>query len=251
MRSYIRRTLAQTLTICALSMGALTTLEIAKPSGLAFALTQQEVASRLSIVPTFVIGVGENFVTYPVTQNGDEASTSEVLPVFMTRQDAEAYIERSRTREDLPALPAEATVLGSRLDYLYTLETSSRGDGDRPINLAYIPQPSEVQQAVAINSEFSQGVPLFYPQLEDGTIVAVAQSDGEEIFPLFFSKADLEGVLAELNERDADARSVLQIGVVPLEFMLRQMATSEDDAFSQFRLFPASEVINSFQQPTP
>ena len=252
MTSFIRRALvpalARTVAVCALSVGFASALETVKPSSPAIALTQQEVASRLSIVPAFVIGIGENFVTYPVASADGETPEREVMPVFWNQQDAEDYIARTRTQDNLPDLPPEATVLGSRLDYLYTLEAASQAEGDRALELAFVPEPEEVEEAKALNAEFNQGVPLFYPQLENGSIIAVSQSEGEDIFPLFFSRADVESLLVELNQQNSEARSVVEVGVVPLEFVLQQMVVSEDEALEQFRLFPASDVIDDLQQ---
>lgn len=255
MTSFIRRvlvpSLARTATICALSVGFVSTLEIGILANPAIALTQQQIASRLSIVPAFVVGVGENFVTYPVTEAGSDEAELEVMPVFWNRQAAEDYIARTRTQENLPTLPPEAIVIGSRLDYLYTLETNSQTEGERRLELAFIPEPEEVEEAKVLNAEFDRGVPLFYPQLENGSIIAVSQSEGEDIFPLFFSRADVENLLSELNERSEEARGVVEVGVVPLEFVLRQMLDSEEEALEQFRLFPASDVISDIQQNSP
>ncbi len=252
MTSFIRRALvpalARTVAVCTLSVGFASALEAVIPGSPAIALTQEEVASRLSIVPAFVIGIGENFVTYPVASADGEVPEREVMPVFWNQQDAEDYIARTRTQENLPDLPPEATVLGSRLDYLYTLEVTSQTEGDRPLELAFVPEPEEVEEAKALNAEFTQGVPLFYPQLENGSIIAVSQGGGEDIFPLFFSRADVESLLVELNEQSSEARDVVEVGVVPLEFVLRQMVAGEDEALGQFQLFPASDVISDLQQ---
>ena len=256
MRSFVRRTLARklthTLAVCALSAGLATGLEtiITAPSP-AFALTQQEVASRLSTVPVFVISVGENLVSYPATQTEGEAPAGDVMFVFLNRQDAENYVALTRSREDLQALPPDARVIVRSLEYLYNLEKTSQAEGDRKLNLVYIPETDEAEQAVALNSDFRRGVPLFFPQFEDGSIVSITQNDGEKIFPMFFSRADLDTLLNDLNSRNAEARGALSIGVVPLEIVLNQMLVSEDDTFEQVRLLPDSNVINELQQNAP
>lgn len=247
MKSFIRRTLAQTLTVCALSWGAIAAIESVSTRP-AFALSEQEIATRLATVPGFVIGVGENLVSYPVGQAEGETAENHIVPVFMTRQEAEKYITESRTREDLPALPPEAVVVSRSLQYLYTLEQTSQTEGDRKLNLFYVPEPEEVQQATSLNAEFSQGVPLFYPQFEDGSIVSINQNNGESIFPMFFSREDLDSLLTDLNSRSSEARGVIQVGVVPLEFLINQMRTTEDDTFDQVRLLPASDVVNDIQR---
>ena len=253
MKFFIRRTLApvlaRTLAVCALSVGAATAIGAIAPTSPAFALTQQEVASRLATVPAFVISVGENLVSYPAAQpEGEGEGNSDVMFVFLNRQDAEDYIATTRSREDLQALPPEATVMVRSLEYLYTLEKTSQTEGDRRLNLVYVPETDEAQQAAALNADFNRGVPLFFPQFEDGSIVSISQDNGEKIFPMFFSKADLEGLLADLNERNAEARDALSVGVVPLEIVLSQMLNSEDDTFEQVRLLPDSVVINELQQ---
>ncbi|MEM6451148.1 MAG: Tic22 family protein [Cyanobacteria bacterium P01_D01_bin.105] len=252
MKFFIRRPLAplmvQTLAVCALSLGIATAIETIAPTGPAFALTQQEVASRLATVPAFVISVGDNLVSYPAAQAEGEDGNNDVMFVFLSRQDAEDYIATTRSREDLQSLPPEATVMVRSLEYLYTLEKTSQTEGDRKLNLVYVPETDEAQQAAALNADFNRGVPLFFPQFEDGSIVSISQDNGDKIFPMFFSKADLESLLADLNERNAEARSALSVGVVPLEIVLSQMLSSEDDTFEQVRLLPDSVIINELQQ---
>jgi len=249
--SVLGSALGQTLTIFALSAGFAAALETAVPIAPAFALTQQEVSDRLSTVPAFVVGVGEDLILYQSEQETGETPSNDKIYVFWSRQAAEAHIAAIREQGNTQNLPAEAGVVVRRLSYLYALEESSRAEGDRPVNLIFIPEREKAQDAIALNSEFDRGVPLFYPQLENGAPISINQNDGEAIFPMFFSKDDLETLLDDLNARDAEAREVLSVGVVSLETVLTQMITSEDDLLDQVRLLPDSVVINELQQSRP
>ena len=68
---------------------------------------------------------------------------------------------------------------------------------------------------------------------------------------MFFSHDDLEALLADLGESNPEARAAISVGVLPLEAMLVEMETSEDEALNQIRLLPDSETINSIQQSAP
>ena len=244
----VRTALAQTLAVCVLSAGFTAALETVHFTAPAFALTQQEVSDRLATVPAFVVGVGEDLILYQGQSADGEAAGNDKVYVFWSRQAAEEHIAAIRSQGNAQNLPAEAGVVVRRLSYLYALEESSQTEGDRPLDLVFIPELEKAQDAIALNSDFNRGVPLFYPQLENGAPISINQNDGEAIFPMFFSKDDLETLLSDLNERDSEAREVLSVGVVSLETVLTQMVNSEDDLLNQVRLLPDSVVINELQQ---
>ncbi|MGC1309568.1 MAG: Tic22 family protein [Phormidesmis sp.] len=254
MNSFIRRTLrqtaAKTVAIAAIGAGFISSGLVAQP---AQALTQDQIADRLSGVPVFVIGIGNELVSYPASPEA-EGGNSEVLFVFMSEQDAESYIALTRTNEEISDLPPEAEVGVQSLEYLYKLENASQAEqaeSRRPLRLVYVPEDDEASQAAALNTGYQRGVPLFYPQFEDGSLVPVEQNDGGAIFPMFFSRADLESLLSDLGERNAEARAAVSVGVVPLEAMLIEMKNSDDELLNQVRLLPDSDTINEIQQNLP
>lgn len=235
MKSFIRR---------ALALGALGTsllsATLAAP-GAAWALTQEQVAEKLSNVPVFVLGNESGLILISsVAEEGESAEPSPSLYVFMTEQDAETFL--SRANEANPEFAPDARVGLTNLEKLYQ-ETQA----DDSLQVIYVPEQDEATQAAALETNYQGGVPLFFARFEDGSLAPVQQDNGETIFPMFFSRADLDSLLNDLAERNPEARAAISVGVLPLEAMLVEMQTSEDDSLNQIRLLPDSETINSIQ----
>ncbi|MGB5916770.1 MAG: Tic22 family protein [Phormidesmis sp.] len=238
MKSFIRRTLALSAIGTSL-LGA----TLMAPSA-AWALTQAQVAEKLSSVPVFVLGNENGLILISSAQSdqpeGPPAGPS--LYVFMSEQDAETFL--SRTNQANPEFAPDAQVGITSLEKLYQ-ETQTE---DLPI--VYVPEQDEATEAAALGTGYQGGVPLFFARFEDGSLAPMQQNNGETIFPMFFSRADLEVLLSELGERDPEARAAISVGVLPLEAMLIEMETSEDESLNQIRLLPDSETINAIQSQT-
>ncbi|MGB7085794.1 MAG: Tic22 family protein [Phormidesmis sp.] len=240
MKSFIRRSfsraVARSLAIGTILIGF---------SAPAFALPPSQVAEKLSSVPVFVLGNDNGLILLSSAQAEGEAQEPS-LYVFMTEQDAETFL--ARANEANPEFAPDAQVGVTNLDKLYQ---ESRTEGEQPLRLVYVPEESEATQAAELNAEYQGGVPLFFARFEDGSLAPVQQNDGETIFPMFFSRADLESLLNELAERNPEARAAVSVGVLPLEAMLLEMETSDDESLNQIRLLPDSETINSLLPETP
>ena len=233
MKSFIRRALA----LGALGSSLLGATLMA-PSA-AWALTQEQVAEKLSNVPVFVLGNDSGLILISSAEaEGQAASPS--LYVFMTEQDAETFL--SRANEANPEFAPDAQIGLTNLEKLYE-ETQA----DDSLQVIYVPEQDEATQAAALETGYQGGVPLFFARFEDGSLAPVQQDNGETIFPMFFSRADLEALLSELGERNPEARAAISVGVLPLEAMLIEMQNSEDESLNQIRLLPDSETINSLQ----
>ena len=235
----LRRALAQSITLGAISLSLLSVGIGASP---ALALTQEQVGEKLSNVPVFVIGNDSGLILV----NGAQAEGTEApqpnLYVFMTSQDAETFL--ARANEANPAFAPEAEVGITNLETLYQ---EARTNTEQPIQLVYVPEADEASQAAELSTSYQGGVPLFYAQFEDGSLAPVQQENGEPVFPMFFSRADLEALLADLGERNPEVRAAITIGVLPLEIMLQQMQTSDNELLNQILLLPDSETINDIQ----
>lgn len=237
MKSFIRRTLA----LCALGSSLLGATLMA-PSA-AWALTQEQVAEKLSSVPVFVLGNENGLILISSAQTEGQAEEPS-LYVFMTEQDAETFL--SRANEANPEFAPDAQIGLTNLEKLYQ-ETQA----EESLQVIYVPEQDEASEAAALGTGYQGGVPLFFARFEDGSLAPVQQDNGETIFPMFFSRADLEALLSELGERNPEARAAISVGVLPLEAMLIEMQTSEDESLNQIRLLPDSETINSLQQSEP
>ena len=233
MKSFVRRVLA---------LGAISTsllgIGLVAPNA-ALALTQAQVAEKLSSVPVYVLGNESGLILISGAQEGETGEPS--LYVFMTEQDAETFL--SRANEANPDFAPDAQIGLTNLEKLYE-ETQSTED---PLQVVYVPQQDEASEAAALGTGYQGGVPLFFARFEDGSLAPVQQNNGETVFPMFFSRADLEVLLTELGERNPEARAAISVGVLPLEAMLIEMENSDDESLNQIRLLPDSEIINEIQ----
>ena len=250
MRSFIRQILAQSLAqplAKALAVGALTTgLASAVVAMPAFALTNEQVASKLANVPVFVIGNNDGLVLISNGQAEGQLSQPS-LYVFMTEQDAKTFLARANAAN--PQFAPEAQVGLTSLENLY--QEAESHSSDRPLQIVYVPEEAEATQATALNVGYQGGVPLFFARLADGSLAPVQQENGETIFPLFFSRADLDALLGDLATRNPEARAAISVGVLPLEAMLAELKNSDDATLNQIRLLPDSATISAIQQSTP
>lgn len=241
MKSFIRRAVNQTLALGVIGASVLSAGLAAHP---AFALTAEQVAEKLSSVPVFILGNDSGLILLSSSQEGQPQQPS--LYVFMTEQDAETFL--ARANEANPQFAPDARIGVTNLQRLYQ---ETQANNEQPLQLVYVPEEAEATEAAAINTNYQGGVPLFFARFEDGSLAPVQQNNGETIFPMFLSRSDLEALLAELGERNPEARAAISIGVLPLEAMLIEMRNSDDESLNQIRLLPDSETINSIQQSAP
>ena len=198
----------------------------------AFALTQAEIVDILSTVPVFIIVNGQGApLTTIQTQNDQQV---ERLVVFIYGSDAESYLANQ------DSLGTDARVASVWLSDLYERTQAAGGGG-----FAYIPNAAAVEAATAINEEFAQGVPLFVAQTA-GSYLSIRQ-EGERRVPMFFSRADLQVLLNQLEVRNPEAAAEVTINVLSLETVIRAMENADAEELRQIRFFTASEVINYLQ----
>lgn len=210
----------------------------------AIALTTAQVSEKLSRVPAYVIASDQGLVLISANHNGQETPPS--LFVFMTEQDANTFLAQANQKN--PQFAPNARVTLTSLENLYK---ETQAGGDKPLRLTYFPEPTEVNQATQLNTEYRGGVPLFYAQFEDGSLVPVPQGENEVIYPLFFSNADLQAQLDDLAKTNPEARAKISIGVLPLEGILQEMQSKDDNTLQRIQLLPDSATINAIRQSNP
>ncbi len=253
MQSFIRQSAAQivagpkslkrvakTLAMSALSISLLGASIGTNP---ALALPEEQVSQKLSRVPVYVLGNNEGLVSI---QTNEGESTQPNLPVFISEQDARAFLNREKTNN--PSLASDTDVGIISLETLYQRTLASE---ERTFKVAYVPDPKEVSQAVEINNAYPGGVPLFYAQFEDGTLLPVTPDGGEAVYPLFFSRADLETELSYLAEQNPEARAAVSVGVIQLENVLIAMHTEDNDFLSRIQLRPNYAAMDAIRQNAP
>ncbi|MEM9908741.1 MAG: Tic22 family protein [Cyanobacteria bacterium P01_D01_bin.44] len=211
------------------------------------ALTDEEVAIKLSAIPAFVVANPEGaYITSRLVgqpEDGGEEQEIALLYVFFSGEDAEEYLTLQR-QED-PNFEASAIVGWVELAALYQ---QAQAQSDIPLRLLFVPQGEEVSAAVEINSEFSSGVPIFLPRYrDDGSYVLLPIGDlnnGEPIVPAFFSQQDIETALNALGEARPELRERIDIQVISLESLISQMEDTNDENLNLLYLLPDSDAVN-------
>jgi hypothetical protein len=211
----------------------------------ALALTTEQVGEKLAGVPVYVISSESGLLLISANQEGQTSEPS--LFVFMSEQDATTFL--TKANETNPEFAPGAQITLTSLENLYK-EAQATG-GEQPLRLSYVPEATEVTQATQLSAEYRGGVPLFCAQFEDGSLVPVPQENGEAIYPMFFSSADLQAQLASLEQTNPEARAAITIGVYPLEGVLQKMQNEDDSTLTGIQLLPDSETINTIRQNSP
>lgn len=232
MTSFIRRTLSSTLAIAAVSTSLFGSIAVLP----ALALPPEQIEAKLTNVPAYVLGTEQGLLLLPT---GQSAESDPGLYVFLSEEQAKGFVAKAAE-----ANPEFAATIEIKLTSLEKLYKESQTRTEQPLRLIYIPEESEANQAAQLNAEYKGGVPLFYAQFEDGSLAPV-EENGKPTFPMFFSYNDLNLILNELGQRNPEARAAISIGVLPLEFVIAEMQTREEEMFNQIRLLPDSEVIQN------
>lgn len=239
--SAVLQSMIKAVTFCAVGASL---IGIGTMAPAAFALTTEQVSAKLSRVPVYVIGSDEGLVLISADREGE--ATEPSLFVFMTEQDATTFLTQANAKN--PEFAPDAEVALTSLEKLYQ---ETQANSEQPLRLTYFPEANEVSQASEINDEYVGGVPLFYAQFEDGSLVPVPQGDEGAIYPLFFSSADLQAQLDALAAENPEARAAISIGVLPLEVMIQEMQTEDYETPQKIELLPDSETINAIRQSSP
>ena len=203
----------------------------------ALALSQEEIVTKLSTVPVFIIVDTQGRSLMASTTEDQEA---QVPLVFIDGEDAETFLTNAQAQN--AAFAEQAQVAPIWLGDLYQ-QAQSQPDG--PTQLAYIPIEEQLESATTIQDTF-QGVPLFVARFSDSTYLTVRQ-DGEPVLPLFFTQEDLQIILERFGQEQPEVAGEVQIEVISLEGVIQTMQSSDDPELDKIRFFPSSEVVQYIQ----
>ncbi|MEY3296760.1 MAG: hypothetical protein RLZZ597_20 [Cyanobacteriota bacterium] len=199
----------------------------------AWALTAEQIASKLTQIPVFMI-LDANGEHLKAISESDENIQAPV--VFLDGQTAANVLAQ------VEANGQDAQIEVVALARIY--QDMATTDGVAP--LLYFPIQDEVAEAVEIQPEF-QGVPLFIPRRGEANAYLPFVQGDEVSLPMFFSREDLQTYVDWVFEENPAGAEEITVEVVSLEWLLASMAASEDtttdNQFSQVRLFPSSDVL--------
>lgn len=199
----------------------------------AWALTADQIASKLTQIPVFMILDANGERLKAVSESDDNVQAPVVFLDGETAANVLAQVEAGGQDAQIEVV-----------DLASVYQDVADAEGMAP--LLYFPIRDEVAVAVEIQPEF-QGVPLFIPRRgEENAYLPFVQGD-EISLPMFFSREDLQTYVDWVFEDNPAGAEDIVVEVVSLEWLLASMAASEDtttdNQFSQVRLFPSSDVL--------
>ena len=211
----------------------------------ALALTNDEIKETLQTVPVFTI-TDQNGSPLISAPDGEEGSP--VTGVFISRQDAEAFL--TGLEQGNPELAEQVRVVPVSLAEVYEIAIANQSE---ELDFVFIPMQEQVETAVAIlredgeniSAEEFQGVPLFIARsTSDGGGYLTMQQGEQEVIPVFFKQEELQTMLNRLTEAQPDLAGTMDVQVINLEGLINAMQSTDDPDFNQILLVPPSETLD-------
>lgn len=185
----------------------------------ALALTEEQIAQQREAVRSFILE----------DEEGPIAGPGGIL-VFVSLQSASDYVN-----ENLPEARDTIKVVPTNLERIHQVAEEVGGE---PLQIVLVPEAAEVEHARTIDPDYQGGVPLFYAQLPNGAFAPLPQPGGEVVFPMYFSHEDLDESLAGVSPEELG----IQVAVIPLQVILAEIHTSDNEMLSRIRLLPPHVV---------
>ncbi len=228
------------------------------PNLSALALPAEQVRSTLAPIPVFTItdADGKPLVASVPNATNPSATPESVAGVFISRQDADAFLQQLRTRN--PEVGNNVRVVPVSLAEVNELVNQNRNQPNS-VNFTFIPQQRQVEQAVTIvrqaNPQIQQfdGVPLFAARAGQDQGYLTIAINNQQVIPFFFEREQLEEMVARFRQEQPSIASTIQVQVVPLEGVIQTLQTSDNPDLGKIVLWPSREAIQFVQSlpPTP
>lgn len=220
----------------------------------ALALPEQQVIERLRPVPVFTLTDSQGAPLVATPNEGQDRTP--VAGVFISRQDAQAFLDQLKTKN--PQAAQGVQVVPVSLAEVYQLAQRARNDQRNRVEFSFIPVQQQVQAAQTILQQSGQnpqqfsGVPLFVAKSsqQNGGYLTIRQNN-QEVIPMFFNREELQSVLDRLKQVQPDLAAKMAIQVVNLESLIQTLRTSNNQELTQIMLVPPADTvqyIRSLQQ---
>ena len=214
----------------------------------ALALTLDEIVEKLRAVPVFTITDSEGLPLVQTIEN--QGQTASAMGVYISRQDAENFINRLKTEN--PQLASSVQVRAVSLGKIY--ESQQNQNTPERLEFVFVPTQQQLNSAKAVLQANGQdanqfrGVPLFFARAGADDRVITIQEGNQQAIPLFFTKEDLQRMLDQFKAQQPDLISTVKIEVVPLEVLLQVFGTDNDQFLDLVILVPPRETLEYIQQ---
>lgn len=197
------------------------------------ALTDDEIVEKLQSAVAYTIADGNLtplVASVPAEGgSGGAAKNVEVMGIFISRQDAEAFLNRLKT--DNPQVGNQTRVIPIFLSDVYQLAMEQK-DNPQPVAFRFIPTKSQTDAAASILRQSGQesnpdAVPLFAVRYGPNKgLIPMSFKQGEpEVIPLFFSAQEAQSVLNVVKQKQPEA----DIQVLSIDGVLQELRSKNDE----------------------
>ncbi|MDX2243854.1 MAG: Tic22 family protein [Leptolyngbyaceae cyanobacterium bins.302] len=209
------------------------------------ALTPDQIMQKLRPVPVFTIANSEGAPLVASPQNGQKGNP--VAGVFITQQDAQAFLNNLKTRN--PDIAKNVKVVPISLAEVYKLNTANQGKADKDkLLFTLVPSRQQVDTAQTLlkqsgEKEQFNGTPLFVARGGPDKGYLTIQQGDKAVIPMFFKREELQSLIDRFKQQDPKIASTLEIQVLNLEGVLEVMRTKNDPQLDQIMLIPPRESL--------
>lgn len=212
----------------------------------ALALPDEQVLQKLQPVPVFTVTDAQGAPLVASVPKGQNNQTSSIAGVFISRKDAQAFVDRLKTEK--PDIGKAVQVVPVSLGEVYKLNKENRNKPGA-LDFAFIPTQQQVQSAQALMSQSGQqpqpfsGTPLFVARGGPDQGYLTVQENNQQIIPFFFEKEQLQVMVDRFKQQQPQLAATIKIQAVPLEGVIQTLQTKNDAQLNKIVLVPSKESI--------
>ncbi len=240
MKSLIRR--GTTLTL----VGSTLLATLFSPNAPVLALSDQQIKEKLDSVPVFLITNPQGLpLSRPLPTNQSGAKGGSVTGVYMSQQEAQAFINDLRNVKDkdpkMTEIVKSLQVTAVPLGVIYQQLQQTKNQPNHLL-FAFKPVDQEVKGAMELLRASGQqvqqfkSVPVFAVRFapDKGYVPIKVASEKQEIIPLFLSKDDAQGLLGQVKSKFPKA----DIQVIDVDGVIKTLKDKNDPWLNQVILYP-------------
>lgn len=210
----------------------------------ALALPEATILEKLQPIPVFTIADEKGVPLIAVVDN------QKLAGVFISQQDAKTFLEQ--LKKDNPEVGNKVTVQLVSLGQVYKLQEAGKSDG---LVVSFVPAQTQIDFATQLlkakGQEYEGGVPLFVARAgEDQGYLTISQ-DNQPVVPFFFDKEAANKLLEQFKKQQPNLASTAKIDVIPLEAVIAQLQSSNDEMLTKVFLIPSQETIDFIRANLP
>lgn len=211
----------------------------------ALALPEETILEKLQPIPVFAIADDQGVPLVAVVENDQK-----VTGVFVSQKDANEFL--AQLKKDNPEVGNRVEVKLISLGQVYKLQEAMESEG---LIVSFVPTQAQVDSANQIlqasGQEYQGGVPLFVARAGEEQGYLTISQDNQPVVPFFFDKAAANNLLEQFKKQKPDLASTAKLEVIPLEAVIAQLQSSNDEMLKNIFLIPPQETIDFIRSNMP